>query len=256
MLALLAALAADANAHDLWLVPQTCTPTAGEAVALELHLASAGVPEERRSMDPGRVARYDLLSGPRTVPLPPALDRLPLPAGADALVVLDRTPVHADLPPDRFAHYIAEEQHAAAAGATGGAEDYTRHLKLLLGASGDSWGRVTGQAYEIVLLDDPRTLPAGAPVRTRVLLRGAPAPGVRVQALGGIPAFGSIVPAGAVKVTEGRTNAAGELTLALPGTGLVLLRSVHLEACNDCPAAAWRSWWASYSFCAGAPPRK
>ncbi len=254
MLILLAAIAA--HAHDLWLVPQTCTPTAGEPVALELQLGSAGVPEERRGMEAPRVVRYDLISGPRTVPLPPALDRAPLPAGADALVVLDRTPAHADLPPDRFAHYISEEQHAAAAGATGGAEDYTRHLKLLLGASGDSWGRVTGQAYEIVLLDDPRGLPSGAPLRTRVLLRGAPAAGVRVQALGGIPAFGSIVPAGPVKVTEGRTNAAGELTLPLPGAGLVLLRSVHLEACTGCSAAAWRSWWAAYTFCAGVSPPK
>ena len=42
---LTALLTVAAHAHDLWLVPETCTPLAGAPVALELQLGSAGVPE-------------------------------------------------------------------------------------------------------------------------------------------------------------------------------------------------------------------
>lgn len=252
-----------ADAHDLWFVSEDCTVPAGVSPRFELQLGSAGRPEEARGMEPARAARFELLVGDRSVALPPTIDRIPLPPDNDGLVVLDRTPAHADLSADTFAHYLEEEHHTAVLAAreatgqasTPGREDYTRHLKLLVGASGESWARNAGQDYEIVLLDDPRTLHAGDRLRARVWLHGAPIGGVRVRAVGGLPRFGSLVSEGVVSAVEGTTNARGKVSLALPADGPVLLRSVHMEACTDCSAADWRSWWAAFTFCVGSAPR-
>jgi len=251
-------LVAPADAHDLWLVPATCAVTADGALPFQLQLGTSGLPEEIRAMEPDRVKRFELLGGAAR-PLPPAIDRIPLPPTGDGVVVLDRTTAHADLTPEKFTHYLEEERHADAlarrkaqgAEATPGREDYTRHLKLLVGASGDAFGRIAGQDYEIVLLDDPRTLHAGDPLRARVLLHGKPIGGVRVQAFGGLPPYGELAPEGAIAAAEGRTNAQGMVSLPMPSNGPVLLRSVHLAPCTDCSTADWRSWWAAFTFCVG-----
>lgn len=169
-------------------------------------------------------------------------------ASGGHLVAMTRSYSHITLPGWKFSTYLfAEEFKQVAAtrkdsGATwsAGRERYSRHLKTLIqvGSVRDTvYGTVLGQKYEIILLADPMALGVGENLPVRVEFGGKPAAGVRVVAR-------SVEH----KAAEGRTDAAGLVSLPLSGRGEWLIRSVHMRPCSGCKKADWESFWASYHF--------
>lgn len=125
-------------------------------------------------------------------------------------------------------------------------ERYTRYIKSLVqsgkpSSADQTFKTITGQAYEIVLLDNPYLLKPGATIRAKLLFNGKPLVGKMVTArnrIGGEPASKQL----------SRTDKNGECRFVINRKGDWFLHSTHMIPCPDTADADWESFWASYSF--------
>jgi len=256
--------AGSAAAHDYWLLPDSFRVTPAGRVGLSLWVGDGFVPEDGRPWQRERTPRFDHVSAQGVVDLlaRPAegarpLLTLSLGAAGGHLFAMDRNAARVELPADRFERYLREEglahvvddRRARGESARSGRERYTRCLKAFVQAGGALDGvstRAVGQEFELVALDDLARLRPGAALRVAVRLRGGAQAGVLVEALSRV--------GGDVRRAAGVSDAAGRVTFTVDREGTWLLRAVHMERCEGCADAEWRSRWASYVF-GICPPR-
>ncbi len=241
-----------ALAHDYWI--ESTLREVGERQELQsrLYLGDGLEAEEEQPYKPDRASDYHLYLRERSIDLrpdsqvrrSPMLD-IPL-DGSGALLRMDRTPAYLDSTPQSFRHNLEYEDQLEGFGfplPSGDVrERYTRYLKSLIGDGAGLHGRETGQTLEIVLLDDPIAAPLGSAIRVRIRFEG--------QALGNAPlqAYRRDAGGGITAVTV-RTDADGQATLKLDGSGLWLVRMMHLRPCaQECGEVQWESFWAAYTF--------
>lgn len=125
-------------------------------------------------------------------------------------------------------------------------ERYTRYIKALVqsgkpNAGDQTFKAVAGQAYEIVLLDNPYVLKTGSTIRAQLLFKGKPLIGKMVTArnrTGGEAASKQL----------SRTDKNGICRFVINRKGDWFLHSTHMIACPDPADADWESFWTSYSF--------
>lgn len=154
------------------------------------------------------------------------------------------------LPTNTFLDYLKEDhienirlkEHAAKKQQT---ERYTRYIKALVqsGKAGKDtlYKTITGQQYEIVLLQNPYLLRKGSTLQARLLFMGKPLTGKVVTArnrTGNSPAL----------ALTSRTDKNGICSFKLTRQGDWFLHSTHMIPSPDKTEADWESFWTSYSF--------
>ena len=124
-------------------------------------------------------------------------------------------------------------------------ERYTRYIKALV-QSGDVYNdtlykQITGQNFEIVLLQNPYNLHESATFKAQVFFMSKPLTGKIITAQNRI---------GNKKVITiaSRTDGNGICSFKLPRKGEWFLHATHMIACADKQDSDWESFWASYSF--------
>lgn len=266
LLALGLATAPPAAAHDFWLEPSSYRPAAGQPLTVGLREGHGEGATVARIED--RIVRFELhgVAGRRPIAgidggvpagLLPAATLAGL-GGGPAWIVYRNTPARYELPADRFESYLASQGLTAAIesrrarGETGrpGRERFSRCAKTLIELPG---GRGPAAA-ERELVTRPLGLPleivpeAGAvfpadKVTVRVLFRGAPLGGARLEARRRD---------GTEESTAVTTGADGRARLSLPAPERWLLTVVHIERLPDGATSGdgveWESWWASLAF--------
>ena len=160
------------------------------------------------------------------------------------------TPNFIQLDPKQFEDYLKHEKldwvirwrADNKEAAKDGRELYSKHSKALLNLDrGDFALRPVGHPVEIVLLDNPAKLGAGATIRAQVLLRGKPVAGQPLEM-----AWTDS------KKTEmswiGNTAQDGSIALKLATPGVFKLHTIVMERLKDTTTADWESHWASLTF--------
>lgn len=269
LLALAALVAAlPARAHDLWLVPSSFRPAAGEPVSVRVLVGHDPASAEPLPYRPGWVERFvwaeagggagDLRGTPGRDPAGWARFEAP---GVYALGLVSGATGHTmDVP--GFERYLAEEGLEAMARVRAGAvyadgevrEAFSRSVKSLVRVVGHGTGSdprgvagldapadlILGLPLELVPLDDPfaggdRTL------RLRVLLDGEPAAGVRVDL--------RRLDLGRDDPAHAASGADGVVTFDLPGDATRhLVAATVLVPPEPGSDAEWHSLWTSLTF--------
>ena len=244
VLLILALLTVDAaRAHDFWIEPSTFTPAPGEIVKLTLrvgeHLEGDTVPR-----NDAKIERFEAVGGGdplRVVGMdgadPAGLIRPVEPGGS--IVVYRSLRSQVELDAAKFAEYLAMEGLPPV---KVGPEAYSRCAKALIAVGGKGSPKFTkpvGLKLEIVPESDPTTLAVGVPLTVKVLFEGKPLRNVMVMALDAVSAK---------EPQRVRTDAKGLARVALPRSGMWLIKAVHMIPAPSDAGATWESFWASLTF--------
>jgi hypothetical protein len=268
LLAALAALPArPAHAHDLWLVPSSFRPAAGEPVSVRILVGHDPASAEPLPYRPEWIETFvwaeaggpegDLRGAPGRDPAGWARFESP---GIYALGLVSGTTEHS-MEVAGFERYLAEEgltaaacERAAAVYADGTVhEAFSRSVKSLVrvgdGRDGEAeHDRLLGLPLELVPLDDPFA-PGARTLRLRMLLHGEPAPGVRVDLRPLDPFAGSDPETSAAGPAHAVSGEDGVVTLDLPGDGTRhLAAATVLVPPEPGSGAEWHSLWTSLTF--------
>jgi len=251
----MSAPAAASRAHDFWIEPSSFHPDPGSEIAVSLRVGQdfRGEPVPR---NPSLIQRFALISGRTETPIdglpgadPAGQVRIPQPGLYWIAFRGGRSPIVLDA--EKFEKYLAEEGLDAVSrmrrerGESGkpAREVYSRSVKSLIvsGDPGDSaadFGRPLGLTLELVLRKDPRKVVPG-PVPLTLSYEGKPLSGALVVAM----EQGS-----SADRVSARTDARGEVTLALPRKGVWLVKAVHMTPAPAGLDAEWESVWTSLTF--------
>lgn len=242
-----------AAAHDLWIMPKAFRPQPGADVRLELRVGEK-FPASMNAPRLASITRLAVVSagGEKAVEGARAegkvlAARFTAPAAGTAAIVLESTPRNIVLSPAQFKDYLLHEglahihEQRVKMGEDGkdGRENYSRHAKALI-RSGPGEGiatRPTGLKLELVPASDPYDLRPGQPLTLTALFDGKPLAGLELRAY----------------TTQGQTRRAtteadgtASLTFDRPGPWCVAF--IHMERCQGCPDADWRSYFGTLTF--------
>ena len=236
---LLVCAATTAQAHDFWIEPSTFRPKRGEMISVGLRVGedfigdpvarSASLIDTFVARDPAGERRINGVENRN-----PAGYLHPLRPGTIVLGYRSK-PSHVDMSADAFARFLREEGFPPMP-SKGHTESFTRFAKSVLHSEGDAPADMKfGWRFEIV----PESSLTGAkPLRLRVVLEGKPLAGALVTAIHRDDARARL---------SLRTDRAGIATLALPRSGVWLVKSVALIAPRG-GKSEWETLWASLTF--------
>ncbi len=252
-LALLAAMLLPA--HDLYLYSNSFVAKPGSASTIAFHNGdsfpgSDGPPAFERLRD------ANVVSAQGTTPLrnirksgKTGIGDYTVPEGS-YVIAARTTPNFIQLDPKQFEDYLKHEKLDWVIRwradnkelAKDGRELYSKHSKALLNLDrGDFALRPVGHPVEIVLLDNPAKVGAGATIRAQVLLRGKPVAGQPLEM-----AWTDS------KKTEmrwiGNTAQDGSISVKLATPGVFKLHTIVMERLKNTTTADWESHWASLTF--------
>jgi uncharacterized GH25 family protein len=244
-------VAADVQAHDLWIEPSTFRPVAGSTVAVGLRVGQNfvgdPVPHISRSIEQFVVRQGGSEQPIRGVENVDPAGWLRADGRSTAVIAYRSGGSFIELPADKFEDYLRQEgleriiDARAQRGEHGkpGRERFYRYAKALL--TGEQPSAVVAQplgfAFEIVPDDDPTV--RLAPFRGRILHDGKPLEGAWVVAL--------LQSDPSVRLTM-RSDARGAFSFDLPRAGVWLIKSVHMLRASFFSDADWNSLWASLTF--------
>lgn len=253
VLALLGFTSTAAQAHDYWLQAERFSVAPGEPVVLHLNMGESLEVQEEKVYVAERTERFELRHGSEVRDLMPTtaegakpLYSEPVGSARPFLFTMVRAAARVEMDASEFADYVAHEGiHGVVAKRAKERERYWRFLKLL-GRTGkeietDLHHRFTGAQFEIVLLQNPFTLPPGEEQIVQLLFETRPLAGATVTALHRT-ADGTLVRLTSI------TDARGVARFVPAQRGMWLIRSVHMRPCKGCGDADWESFWAAYSF--------
>jgi hypothetical protein len=250
-----------AAAHEFWLAPSRYEAAPGATLELSA-VAGTGFRGERKPWSPDHAVRY-VLRGAKPIDLTRAASpgevtwtRFVPSDGGGALVAFESDFLPIELPAAQFDDYLRAEGldgplAARKGSATSGRERYRRCAKAWL--AGNDGARATatiGLPLELV----PDAVPGAATtLGVRLLRDGRPLAGALVKAW-----RAPLAPSGApLAVSErdsvavawqGRSDAAGRVTIPVREAGEWLVSAVHMLPSADRRQADWESTWASLTF--------
>ena len=242
------------SAHDMWIVPSTFTPGAGEIIPLRLRVGQdmLGDPLPR---DAKLVREFIVEDAEGRKPVvgrdggdPAGFVRAAVPGLL--IVGYHSTPSVVDLTPEKFDQYIREEgldavgaerarQHKSA---TGARDMFTRCAKTLMLSgppAASQRDRSLGCALELVAERNPYALRDGQDLPVRLTYLGRPIPGVLVVAMNRL---------NPTQKTSARTDADGRVHVKMRSSGMWLVKAVHMVPAPAGSGADWASYWASVTF--------
>jgi uncharacterized GH25 family protein len=254
ILAGLLVLAARAEAHDTWLLPESFElPVSGVAV---LHLTSGlGFPDLDTAIAPERVTRAAWRVAKQTGDIPTRSTaehslRLStaLPAPGLATIWVDLAPATIDRGPAEVEQYLEEigardtvRQRWLASPSRRWRELNAKHAKAFVrvgGQSDRSWSEPVGMFLEIVPESDPTTVAVGDELTVRVLREGGSISGFSLELVGERDAT----------TQRERTDAGGLATFRIDAPGRWLLRGTYLRAAPGGPDVDWESHGTTLTF--------
>ncbi len=124
-------------------------------------------------------------------------------------------------------------------------EKYTRYIKALVQSGNNNsdtlYKTITGQKFEIVLLQNPYALRIGEMLKVQLLFMGKPLANKVITARnrkGNLPS---------IAITS-RTNANGICSFKITRGGDWFIHGTHMIPCPDKVDSDWESFWTTYSF--------
>ena len=269
IVAALIALPTVAAAHEFWIAPSRYDAVQGTTIELGA-VAGTGFRGEKKPWSPDHAVRFvlrtskaiDLTRG--ATPGEVTWTRFAPTDGGGALAAFESDFLPIQLPGAQFNDYLkAEGLDGALAARKGsaapGRERYRRCAKAwLAGVDAARATAVVGMPLELVPESAPGT---GAALRVHVLWKGRPLTGALVKAwrtsLDAASTPRSVFERDSVSVAwQGRSDAAGTVTIPVRDAGEWLVSAVHMEALHATWAsprsseeeADWESTWASLTF--------
>lgn len=249
----------DAAAHDYWLVSNALyVARPPRTLGVSMFVGDGFVAEEEKPHASGRTERLDVVTRAGRTPFGDASADGALPAlrvtvrdEGGYLIVLHRNAARIELEAAKFETYLKEEGLEAISaerarrgeGAKPGRERYVRFLKTLVQVGDDRddvFATESGEALGIVPRQNPVFVAPGGTLDVRLVLRGAPLAGTKVEALSRV---GSDIRAAAYV-----TDRDGNARITIDRRGAWLLRAVHMARCEGCEDADWQSAWTTYTF--------
>ncbi|HEU4472457.1 MAG TPA: DUF4198 domain-containing protein [Flavisolibacter sp.] len=243
-------------AHEYILLAAKYKVKRGEDLELRLFVSDGFNIEAERPFQPVPTRRFELITALGTTDLSTTAEgAIPLVKRAvdfdgGGLFRLERDYARIALPTAKFLEYLKTDHMEeilplVVKTKQEQKERYTRYIKCLV-QSGESYEdtvykRVTGQEFEIVLLQNPYTLNRNGLLRARVFFKGSPLAGKVITArnrTGSEPAI----------ALTARTDAAGICSFRLSRKGEWFLHATHMIPCPDQNDSDWESFWTSYSF--------
>ncbi len=254
-------LAVPAAAHDLWIAPESYTPTPGSLLAVHLSVGEHGVGQPVARSE-AKIERFVLVGagGERALvgldgKEPAGSIRL---EGAGLGVIGYRSKnSRIELEPAKFEAYLGEEglervsaeRERLGESTKPGRELYSRCAKALIRVGGEAQGgheRALGFPLELIPRSDPFVAADASgtcELRLGLLHQGRPLEGALVR----LVHLDSASAAGATEL-RARTDADGQATFQLPRRGCWLATSVHMTRVEGSAEADWQSLWASLTF--------
>lgn len=240
LVSLLALVASPLLAHDMWLHPVRFVANAGDRIELRLLVGEKLRPQQRLSLSPDRITRFERFDQGATVNLLDGAGSLRFPIGSGVLI-MERLPASIRLTPEKFDAYLAEEGYEELPRSTDRPvrERYSRHLKTIVsgnGASDRDYSHLFGMRLELIPLTDPRA-PMHHSLEFQLMFEGKPRSNARVV----------LVSADGSEQIE-RTNESGKVRFRIDTPGLKLARATLLRPCSKCDDADYESFWTSLTF--------
>jgi uncharacterized GH25 family protein len=254
-LVLLLTFAANAAAHQLFIMPQKFRVSKGDPVVIGFHLAD-GFPDSALVLKRLDAPTTWTPAGPMAIANVRTqgkrlVSTILVPGAGHILVTGIVPPGTSTLKAGPFLKYLQEEgftdiiEMRAQRGEADkpAKERFAMYAKaiLLAGAPDEAYKAVVGHPFEIVPEKDPYRLMPGESLPVRLMLRGAPARNVNVGA----------VTVGGKEISVGKTNNEGRISVPLTA-GKWRLRALHIERSTK-PDADWESFWATLTFETGSP---
>lgn len=244
-------------AHEYVLLPYKFKVQKGDTLEVHLFVADGFNIQIERPVQKAVIKQFELITeNGNTNLLTTATDgSLPiLNAKVDfeglGLIHMERDYSRIALATPKFKEYLKED-HIDNISVKGDAdtklqrERYSRYIKTLVlsgnKAIGDSYKKVVGQAFEVVLLQNPYTLKVGDSIKAQVLFLGKPLTNKTITARN---RTGN---ASAIAATA-KTNAQGICNFKLTRKGEWFIHATHMIPCPDKTDSDWESFWTSYSF--------
>lgn len=260
LLTVLAVCLMAAFAHEYILLAAKYRLAKGDDLELHLFVADGFNIEMERPFQKEKTKAFELLTTAGVVDLKTADNALPIvnrkvDFDGGGLVHLERDYSRIELATAKFLDYLKEDHMPyilpkVDRSKAAQKERYSRYIKCLV-QSGNTYTdtlykTITGQAFEIVLLQNPYTLKKGAALKAQVFFNGKPLTGKTITArnrTGSKPATASTAV----------TNAQGICSFVLAGEGEWFIHATHMIPCPDKTDSDWESFWASYSFAIDKP---
>ncbi|MEJ7740287.1 MAG: DUF4198 domain-containing protein [Chitinophagaceae bacterium] len=246
-----------AFSHEYILIAYKYKVQKGDTLEMHLFVADGFNIEVERPMQTDITKKFELISengvtdllaitGNGTMPVV----NTPVDFEGPGLVHMERDYARIVLPTDKFLEYLKEDhiENINLKDEPPGKlqrERYSRYIKALV-QSGNKHGdtlykKITGQHFEIILLQDPYLLRVGDLIKVQMLFLGKPLANKMVTArnrTGNKPA---------VALTS-RTDNHGICSFRLSRKGDWFFHTTHMIPCPDKADSDWESFWTSYSF--------
>jgi uncharacterized GH25 family protein len=254
-LCLILLLAANAAAHDLFIMPEQFRVAPKQTIAIFYH-SGDGFPEGVQA--PRRLQNAAVYSHHGTTELrnlredgKRVIDSFVVNGTGHFITTVIAGAATIEMNPEEFTEYLKEEgltqiiEARAKAGESGkpARERYTKFAKsiFLSGAPDEGFKRVVGLPIEFVPERDPYRMKSGESLPVRVLLRGKPAPNLEVRT--------AWAGASESKLQNlGRTDSNGRIQIPITSAGKWRLHAIHMERVSDPAVADWESLWATLTF--------
>jgi hypothetical protein len=240
-------------AHDTWLSPSSYSAAAGESVSFAL-TSGMEFPKLDSAIKPERVARAGFRLGAETGELKEfkAAERSlrfeqSFTRAGVATVWLQLGARDIELTDEDVAHYFeeirapreVEEAWARQKGKEKWKELYTKCAKTFVSignsTADDSWQTPVGVTLEIIPLQNPTTIKAGATAKFRLLRNGEPLPNAAL-----------VLQNGGAKPSYEWTTPEGVATFQLRNPGPAMITSVHLRPPDQ--GKPWESEFTTITF--------
>lgn len=240
------------QAHEFWLVPHDAATGVDDRVVFELRIGVTW-PGVQATRLPGLVDWFKATDSQGTREVAGregsrAVGNLKTRVPGATVVAMRTHPSHIELPAAEFTQYLGEEgldgviesRRQAGLSDSPGRENFSRCAKSIVLVDGDSRGfdRLTGLPLELVPATDPLAFRPGQPFQLKLLFNGKPLANALIKAQ--LKAYPP------VELTA-RSDAAGNVTFALPSAGMWLFNAVHMQPSAE-PDTDWESLWASLTF--------
>ncbi len=166
------------------------------------------------------------------------------------LIHLERDYSRIALPTDKFLEYLKEDHLENIIVTKEQAtkpqrERYSRYIKSLVvsgsNAGGNLYRKVTGQNFEIILLQNPYLLHKGNVLQAQILFMGKPLANKIITGRNRTGSESSIT-------STSRTDSRGVCAFKLVRKGEWFIHATHMIPCPDKTDSDWESFWTSYSF--------
>ncbi|MEO6819537.1 MAG: DUF4198 domain-containing protein [Ginsengibacter sp.] len=246
-----------AFAHECILIAYKWRVNKGDTLEMHLFIADGMNIQLERPMEKDKIKKFEIINenGQSDLLANTVEGTLPIiNSKVDfeglGLIFMERDYAKISLPTDKFLEYLKEDHIeniivSKEQGKKMQRERYSRFIKALVQSgkikNDTLYKTVTGENFEIILLENPYKLHKGATLSAQVFFKGKPLAGKIITARnrrGSEPSITLI----------SRTNTNGICSFKLQRPGDWMLHATHMVECQEKEEADWESFWTTFSF--------